>query len=361
MSDASTIHLIDLYNEESESPLFLSGFFKTSARNFHTTEKVEVDVIRDDEDVAVAIQDLSTGARLNESTVYTNKGFTPPIFDEEGVITAYNQIKRQPGVDPFQNPNFAANAVVESFRIFRRLERKIRRSIELMASQVLQTGTLTLTDKTGASVYTLDFKAKTSHIATASAPWAPDGTTGDPLADINALSTAIRRDGKKVPDVLVFGTTAFNAFLANPAVQKLYDLRRADRGDIIPARRGAEGATYHGTISVGHYVYELWTYDGFYRDPQTGDFVPYVTADKVIMLSSSGRLDLSFGAIPMIRPPEERAMGFLPPRISNAAGGFDLTTNAYFTPDGKHLRVGAGTRPLTIPTAIDTFGCLDVG
>ena len=36
----------------------------------------------------------------------------------------------------------------------------------------------------------------------------------------------------------------------------------------------------------------------------------------------------------------------------------DLTTNAWVTPNNKHVMVSAGTRPLTIPTAIDTFACL---
>lgn len=360
MSDASTAQLIELYNEESEAPLFLSGFFKSGPRNFHTTEKVEIDIVRDDEEVAVAIQDLSAGAHLNESTLYTNKGFTPPIFDEEVVITSYNQIKRQPGENPFQNPVYAANAMQEAFRGFRRLERKIRRGIEVMASQVLQTGKLTLVDKSNASVYALDFQPKATHFATVATAWAADGTTGNPIADIDSLSSVIRRDGKKVPNVLIFGSTAWARFIANAKVQAILNLRRADLATIVPPRRGADGASYHGTISVGHYVYELWTYDGWYRHPSTKADTAYVDPEKMIMLSSEGRLDLSFGAIPMLRPPEERAMPFLPARISSAQGGMDLTTNAYFTPDGKHLRVGAGTRPLTIPTAIDTFGCLDV-
>jgi hypothetical protein len=46
--------------------------------------------------------------------------------------------------------------------------------------------------------------------------------------------------------------------------------------------------------------------------------------------------------------------------MSSGDRGLDLTTNAWFTPDGEHLMVSAGTRPLTIPTAIDTFARLDV-
>lgn len=360
MSDESTKHLIEAYMEEAEAPLFLSGFFKSPPRNFHTSEKVEIDVMRDDEDVAVAITDLSTGARLNEASVYTNKGFTPPIFDEEGAISAYNQIKRQPGVDPFTQPDFMMNAWSQASLIFRKLERKIRRAVELMASQVLQTGELTLIDNAGASVYALDFQPKATHLATAGATWAADGSTGDPLADIDALSAVVRRDGKKVPNVLIFGTTAWTRFLQNAKVQVQMNFRRADLVSIVPARLGADGASYHGTISIGHYVYELWTYEGWYKHPQTGTLTSYVNPEYVIMLSSGGRLDLSFGSIPMIRPVEERALAFLPPRISSPTMGLDLTTNAYFSPDGKQLRVGCGTRPLTIPTAIDTFARLDI-
>lgn len=359
MSDESTRHLIEAYVEESEPQGFLSGFFKSPPQNFHTSEKVEIDIVRDDESIAVPIKDLSTGAHLNEATLYTNKGFTPPIYDEEGVITAYNQIKRQPGVDPFVQPDFLVNAWTQAQRIFRICERKIRRAIEVMASQVLQTGVLTLNDSSGAAVYELDFQPKATHFATAGATWAADGSTGDPLADLDALATVIRRDGKKVPNVLIFGTTAWTRFLANAKVEKVLNYRRAELVSVVPSRLGADGASFHGTISVGHYVYELWTYEGFYRDP-SGNLVPYVNPERVIMLASTGRLDLSFGAMPVIRPPEERALAFLPPRISSSARGIDLTTNAWFTPDGKHLRVGCGTRPLTIPTAIDTFGCLDI-
>ena len=51
---------------------------------------------------------------------------------------------------------------------------------------------------------------------------------------------------------------------------------------------------------------------------------------------------------------------FLPPRISSSDRGLDLTTNAWITPDNKHVKVSAGTRPLTIPTAIDTYARLTV-
>src|SRR5690606_18831930 len=175
--------------------MFLSGEFQSPQKNFHTTEKVEFDIERDDEDVAIVIKNLSMGPHHNESTTYTSKEVTPPIYDEEGAISSFDMIKRFAGQNPFANPNYGANATREAFSIFRKLEKKIRRAVELQASQVLQTGELTLLDQNGNEVFGLDFQPKTSHFVTVTVPWAADGATGDPLADVGALAQTVRRDG----------------------------------------------------------------------------------------------------------------------------------------------------------------------
>lgn len=358
MSDASTIKLIEMYLEEASAPMFLSGFFRSPPENFHTTEEIEFDVMRDDEHVAIVIHDLTVTPRHNEATLYTNKRLKPPIFDEAGHISAYDMMKRQAGQNPFQSPDLAANAVRQAFAIFRRLEKKIRRAIELMASQVLQTGVLTLTDAAGVAQYTLDFQPKATHIKTVTTAWAVDGTTGDPLGDMTSLASVVRNDGKGEPKRSIFGSSAWARFLANAKVQKALDVRRMEIGSIAPETRG-QGATFQGRVWLGNYLHELWTYDGFYKHPQTGVLTPYIHPDKLIMLGD-GRLDLTYGAIPILVPPDQRVMPFLPPRIAGVDRGLDLTTNAWITPDNKHVMVSAGTRPLTIPTAIDTFACLDV-
>lgn len=359
MSDASTTRFTRLYMEEAEAPMFLSGFFQSPPENFHNSEKVEIDVLRDDEDVAIVLTDMTTGARENETTQYVNKGFTPPIFDEAGTISAYDTIKRQPGQDPFQDPNFALNAANQAFRVFRKLEKKIRRAVELMSSQVFQTGVVTLKNAAGTTLYTLDFKPKSTHVVTVGTAWAVNGSTGSPLADLSSLATVVRRDGKRQPTKLIFGTSAMQRFLANADVKAQLDNRSMVLGQVAPQTRG-EGATFQGWVWIGHYRFEMWMYDGFYRDPVTGNHTDYVGTNNVIMMCDGARLDLSYGSIPMIVPPEQRVLSFLPPRMSDSGRGLDLTTNAYVSQNGKQLIVECGTRPLAIPTAIDTFACLTV-
>lgn len=358
MSDNSTIALIEMYLEEASAPMFLSGFFRSPPENFHTSEEVELDIQRDDEAVAVVVTDLSVGPRKNESTLYTNKKFKPPIFDEEGHVSSYDLMHREPGRSPFERPDYAAAAIRESYGIFRKCENKIRRAIELMASQVLQTGKVTCINSAGTALYELDFQPKAAHMATVTTTWAIDGTTGDPLADLASIFGVVRRNGKREPKRAIFGESARDRFLANAKVQKMLDNRRMEIGSVAPESRG-QGATFLGWVWVGHYRVEMWCYDGYFKHPQTGVLTPYVDPDNVIILGD-GRLDLTFGAIPILVPPDQRVMPFLPPRISGQARGIDLTTNAWVTPNGKHVMVSAGTRPLCIPTAIDTFARLNV-
>lgn len=359
MSDAVTKRLIASYLQEAMPTMFFAGFFRSPPRNFHTSEEVEVDIERQDEDVAIVVQDLSTGARYNADDFFTNKKFKPPVFREAAALNAFQLVTREMGQDPFQDPNFQANAIARAFRVFRKLEKKIRRAVELMASQVIQTGTLTLTDQNGTALYTIDFKPKATHYPTAGTAWGQVGA--NPIADLEALATAIRSDGLVDPDTLIFDDKSFDAFISDQKVQDLLNNRRMDLGRVRPEVRG-QGATWQGDIWIGNYRFDMWTYSGRYKDPQTGASKPYTMPGRVSMLSStSSRMDLTFGAIPRIVNPESRVLPFLPSRMSDGNASFDLTTNAWLSNNGEQLHVSAGTRPLTIPTAIDTIGALDTG
>lgn len=358
MSDAATKRMIAAYIHDRPPTMFLSGFFRTPPQNFYNSEEVEIDIERGEEDVSIVVQDLSAGYRMNSADLYTNKKFKAPIHQEAAALNGFDLTKRIAGQNPFEDVDFQASATVQAFRRFRKIENKIRRSIELQASQVLQTGTVTLTDSGGNSLYTIDYQPKNTHFVTTGTSWNAGGN--DPLGDLNSLGQTIRADGLTDPDTLIFGDTAWDLFINNADVQTRLELRRGMLGEVAPEVRGS-GANYMGSIWIGNYRYNMWTYSGRYKHPQTGVSTAYVESDKVIMMSSTGRLDGTFGAIPSIVAPDSRVLPFLPSRMQTPGMSvdIDLFTNAWVTPDGSQLFVGAGARPLMIPTAIDTFGCLD--
>lgn len=362
MSDSTTRLMLDLYEQMASPTMFFSGMFSAPPRNFYATEEVEIDIIRSDEDVSIVVQDLSTGYRMNANDEYTNKGFKPPIHKEAIGINAFDLLKRTPGRNPFENPDFRANIISRMFTGMTAVERKIRRAIELQASQVLQTGVVTLTDSNGVALYSLDYKPKTTHFPSAGVSWAT-ATGAQKLEDLRALGEVVRADGLSDPDQLIMGEKAFENLLATDTVQGRFDARRIDLGAIAPMQMRGNGGIYRGIIEIGNYRYDVWTYNGRYKHPQTGSSTAYMDPGKVIVRSSSARMDATFGAIPNIGAlmggAASRILPELPPRMSMSDRGMDLHVNAWMSADGEQLFGGVGARPLMIPTAIDTYGCLD--
>jgi len=359
MTTNLTKKMLAAYEQYAEPQMFLSGMFKSPAQNYHNSESVEIDIQRNDEDVAIAITDLTTGPRMNSLDVYTNKEFIPPIFDEAFTLNSAQLISRMAGDTPYQDPRFQAVAMDHFAKGMRKAENKIRRAIELQASQVLQTGVATLIDSAGTTLYTVDYKAKVTHLVTAGTAW--DAVGGDPVGDLGSLAEVVRNDGQKDPDMIIMGIDAWNVAIQNSAFLALFDTRRADLGRITPMTTTGEGGHFRGVVEIGNYSMELWTYGGRYKHPQTGVITQYLTPANVVMRASSGRLDTTFGAIPIFLPPERRVLPFVPPRVSRPGGGMDMTTNTWVSADGKNLFGSVGTRPLMIPTAIDTFGRIATG
>jgi hypothetical protein len=362
MSGLTTKRMLAAYMQMASPTLFLSGFFQSPPENFHTSEEVELDIVRCDEDVSVVIQDLSTGYRMNSEDLYTNKGFKPPIHKEALPLNSYDLMQRMPGQNPFESSDFRANIILRMFNGMTKIEAKIRRAIELQASQVLQTGQLTLTDSAGVALYTLDYKPKATHFPTAGTSWAT-ATGLQKIGDLSALAEVIRNDGLDSPDMLIMGVDAYENFISDAVVQARFDIRRLDLGTISPMQVNGNGGSYRGIVEIGNYRYDVWTYGGRYKHPATGVKTQFIDPGKIIMRCSAGRMDATFGAIPnigvLMGGQATNLLPELPGRLSNAAGGMDLFTNAWLSQDGEALFGGVGARPLMIPTAIDTYGCLN--
>lgn len=360
MSTNVTRRMISAYFQEASPVAFFSGMFQARPENFHSSEEVEIDIVRSEEDVSIVIQDLSTGYRMNSEDLYTNKGFKPPIHKEAIPLNAFDLIKRMPGMNPFESPDFRANVITKMFNGMRKIERKVRRSVEWQASQVMQTGVVTLTDINGTALYTLNFAPKSAHFPTAGTSWA-SATLAQKISDLTSLCDVIRGNGLMDPDQMIVGSTAWENLLQTTGFLDRFDARRADLGTITSMTTVGGGGQYRGVIELGNYKLDVFTYNGRYKDPQSGNSTMFLDDGKVIIRSSTARMDATFGAIPNIGAllgASGRLIPELPQRMSSSDSRMDLFTNVWMSPDGEQLFGGVGARPLMIPTAIDTYGCL---
>lgn len=348
---------LQLFTQMRRPNAFLTRQFTVKPGGIYNGEKVAIDIQRFGEDVAIAIKKC-TGPNLNDIDIFTTKEFTPPAYGEAFPLDACELLQRMAGVDPHTAAyqDYAAALMVKLAQGFMLINDKIVRAVELQASQILQTGILTLTDAAGATVYTLDFKPKATHFPTVSVDW--DNASSTKMTDLQSLADVIRADGQVDPDQLIFGDKALREFLKDDVIQAVLDNRRIEIGEVRPEFRDS-GATFYGYVWIGTYRFEIWAYPGTYKHPQTGTVTKYVATDKVIMKSSRTRLDLTAAKVPLPLGPDPRVEGLLPDRLSSPAEGFDVTPNLYATPNGKQIMGELESRPLLIPVQIDGFGCLD--
>lgn len=357
MSGNDTVTMLDMYEQKGTVTRFLSSFFQSPRRNFFKSKGVEIDVKRGDESIAIP-RILGTGPNMNSLDTYTNKLFIPPAFDEGVALDAFSTLERMAGNNPFDDADWRADTLDRMMSNMENNEDRIRRTVELQAAQVLQTGAIDLKNTSSVTQYTIDYLPKSTHFTTVTTSWSAAGA--DPIADLLPLINVIRNDGLRDPRQLIFAENSFEQFIANAKVQPRVDQRRADLGAIVPIRQGVEGQQYRGTLDMGNYKMDLFTYGGRYVDPTDGATKQYIEDDKVIVKVADARFDLVWGAVPNFRRILGQAM--FPElgggRFSSSATGIDMFVNIYMTDSGRDLIGEVASRPLCIPTAIDQYGCL---
>lgn len=338
---------------------FLQSFFTIKPGGIYNGKKVAIDIQRFGEDVALVVKQ-GTGPRLNDADIFTTKEFEPPAYGEAVPFDVNDLLDRMAGTDPYTAAyqDYAGALLAYFMNGFGLIDDKIVRGVELQASQILQTGTLDLTDESGDTLYTLDFAPKATHFPTAGTAWDQAGSTK--LADLESLAEVIRADGKLNPDLLIMGSAAMREFLKDEGVRNALDNRRMELGEIDP-RMVDSGATLYGRIWIGAYAFQIWTYPDTYTDPQSGTPTKYVSDGNVIMLSSRTRLDRTSARVPLPLGPDPRVASLLPGRVSSREAGIDVTPNVYCTPNGKQIMGELESRTLLIPVQIDGFGTLDTG
>lgn len=370
MAIEQTIQMLTPYVESVDVPYHLSSLFTVPQGGIHNKAKVRVHVRRSKRDIAFPMANGSTGYHENTRRGWSRKDLAPAVYKEAISITADELMGEETfGRNPFEDTNLITRAQEEVSIVAAELNELIRRGLELQASQILQTGVLTLVDDTGATVFSEDFAMKSTHKPNASVNWATTGSAV-PLTDIGNSCDVIAQDGKRQPVACHMNAAEFMKMQATDSFKDaMSNQRRMYSGEIMRLNRdvnqpinpmpngGNGGALFRGILEVKNYRLDLYVYDEMYNHPQTGTLTKYILDTKVI-IESRGRMDATFGRINNFGT-DGRARQYIQGRVANRTRMTDLTIVAWISPDGTTLHIGIGTRALLFPVAIDSFACLD--
>jgi hypothetical protein len=337
---------------------FLVSFFKVLPDSFTDAETCELDIVRSGEEIAPVVRDLSTGAVTIVEDAFTTKEVPFPVYALDKPANIAQVMKRQPGENAYSSEHAdwlgrLAKILVSGFA---KMTNMIKRSMEEQAAQVLQTGTVTLTDENGNPAWELNFRPKASHFPTVTTNWGdPDA---DPIGDITALSDTIRANGQADIKNLVMDDKSLENFLMNERVQR--DLKQDGlRLGALSPRLTGKGAKYYGYIHVGSNLFDIWVYSATYNPFGSTETRRYLKENKVLFLPAWEDLDFRrvFGGIPMIRPDKTFDQLFGATKIT-IDGEYDFRPRVYWDEKAESYIGEIKSRPLCLPVSIDRFGCL---
>ena len=333
------------------------------AQSYKNSKKVRWDIERDEEEIAYPLESSDTGSYHNRDDEFDTKEVEPPPYGEKFTISASSLGKQRTiGRTEYDDPGFLREANERAGIMTGKLLRKLRRGMELQASQILtlEAG-ISLVNSAGTVVYSMDYLTKSTHFPNAGTAWS-SATDVQMRADLKALAEIVRNDGLSSPRRVFMGAGSYELFANAHAGTVFFDNQRSDRGQLYPLTTpGTESAQYRATIDLGNYKLDIWTYGGRYKHPQTGTKTLYIPDDKVIMLSDNSGFETVFGGVFLLNNGQPTPLPAIRGRGKMRTQGLDIFMNNWVELNGSGLTVEMLTKPLLIPKGIDTFGCLDTG
>jgi hypothetical protein len=337
-----TKKVIDVYKERPVVFNFLRSFFPNVESD---TKEVSIEVQRGSEFIAVDVERGTEGQR-NTFSKSSEKIIVPPYYREYFEATDLDFYDQLFGgaMDSVDDKTFAGwlDRMTEKLVMLRD---KIERAYEVQCAQVLEDGIVQLV-----SGGNIDFKRKALSLVALGAGFRWNEATGVPLTDLETACTFIRTKGKAQGGIynVIMGAAALSAFMNNVQVKAQADLRRIALVDINAPQRDALGGAFHGQVSAGSYILNIWTYPEYY-DTKALSNIPYIDDKKVVVIPTTPRFKLGFGAVPMVFRDERRAE--FPEFIQQTRAAFVIGNRVDDRGD-KHI-FDIKSAGIAVPVAVD--------
>lgn len=257
----------------------------------HDTKSFQIDIWRGSRRLAPIVSRVM-GGKVVDREKFSTKEFTPPYLKPKKVTEADHILTRQPGeiVYTAQGGNSPmARAAALLGRDLAELDDSINRRIEAQAAEALASGQVTCKGDGVDLVVSFDFAASHTPTLTGTDLWT--NAASDPIAKLREWKRLIAKDAGITATDVILGTTAADAFLANPQVKAAMSQWNALYGNLNPVDVG-EGVTRLGRVAD----LDIWTYDEWYIN-DAGTEVPMIPVNKCIVIARSLRAIVHYGVI----------------------------------------------------------------
>lgn len=262
-----------------------------SAIQTETSEEIHFDVIDKTRRLAPFVSPVVAG-KVVQSQGHTTKTFQPAYVKPKTPFDPNRPFKRAVGeqiggtLTPEQRLQLQVTAEIIEHR------EMIDRRMEVMASEALRTGKITVTGDNYPTVV-VDFgrHPDLTVVLGGGAQWGDAGVS--PLGLLNQWALLmLQRSGAKPIDI-VMDIDAFTLFAADAEVKERLDTRRITNNAMIMGGPMDIGGTFMGTIDG----FNVWSYADWYIDPADETEKPVLPSRTVLASGPQLQGVRAFGAI----------------------------------------------------------------
>ncbi len=317
----------------------------TFFRNHEEFQTEHVDV-----DIEIGARRLApfVSPRLPGKTVDTigfkTSTYKNPTVAMKKVITGDHLQHRLPGETLYEGRSPAERQAALLGKALADLDGMITRREEWMCAQALFAGQIHVVGDGVDELISFGRPAELSIALPAAAQrWTAD--TADIPKQLRDWRRACVKACGLAPDTAVLGAKAADALLANEKLRSMLHTLRLDMGQISPEITAMPGVTYLGQLKGTGM--DLWSYDEWFVDPDSGEEQPMVPEKQVLIGSSRAYTALRYAAVPV-------ATG------SDSSSSLSLVVGARIPdswiekePPARFVKISS--RPLPVPTQIGAF------
>lgn len=276
---------------------WLRDTFFGRVEQFDTTT-VDVDIVKGKRRMAPFVHPLAEGKQV-EGLGFQTKTIKPGYIKPKMVTTAGDLLKRAAGETIYAGSKTPQQRAMEKLgKDLMDLMDQIDRREEWMAAKALDGGAITMKIKgdTADQTAVVDFGMSGTHKVTLGSGARWNEANVNPIFDLASWVSLNRKDSGHQSSIAVLGIDAAVALLKNAEVQNLLDLKNVELGRIDPALL-PNGVSYLGTLRAPGMQIDLYTYEEWYIDEDSGVETPMVPAKKVWVGSPRTRNARLYAAI----------------------------------------------------------------
>lgn len=287
---------IKKYAELRMPTTHMRGFF---TKQTYDTTAIPLEIMRDNDYAAVDVLRGTNGV-TNKQSIFTSKTIVPPFYHENFSINSLRSYERVFGQDATNTTSAARSALAnETATELVKINNKIIRAEEIQCAQVLETGILVLKN-----AETIDYKRRSESLVDAGDA-GEGGYWTDKTAKVEQQfikgCSFIREQGAN-------NAAVYNATMSGQAWVALKETdffkNAANYVKVtllsIGNPQGRAGASFHGQITCGSAIINIWTYDATYLN-DSGVRTRLTDLYKVIITPVEGAMfEMAYGAVDTI-------------------------------------------------------------